>query len=461
MAKTVTDSPSPEVGEGYRLDPEVVDAALEALESGQRERLLALVKDFHAADFADLLEQIKQDDRRRIVETFGHDLDPQILSELEEGVLNEVLGYIAPDVLVRAVSALDSDDAVHLLEDLDARQRREVLEALERPERVAVEESLRYPEDSAGRMMQRELVKAPPFWTVGQVIDFMRLESDLPQQFYEIVVVDPAHRPVGVVPLARIMGSRRQVALETIMNTELWPIRADENEEDVAYAFHQYRLVSAPVVDESGRLVGAITIDDAVGALDEQAEEDIHLLGGVGDEEITDSVSEIALRRFPWLLTNLATAILASLVISIFDDTIDQLVALAVLMPIVASMGGNAGTQSLTVAVRALATRDLTKTNAGRVVVRELLVGVANGVTFALIAGGVAYLWYGDATLGAVLGLAMVLNLVVAALAGILVPIGCERVGADPALASSAFVTTVTDVAGFFAFLGLAAWLLL
>ena len=374
---------------------------------------------------------------------------------------DEVLDLIEPDILVAAVSALDSDDAVYLLEDLDPDQRRDVLRALQRDDRVAVEQALGYPEASAGRMMQREVVTAPPFWTVGQVIDLMRLEPELPQQFYEIIVVDPARRPVGVISLGRLMATRRQVGLEEILNSEFRSIRASDPQEEVAYLFNQYHLVSAPVVDDAGRLVGAINIDDAMAALDEQAEEDIHRLGSVGDEEITDPVYRIAVRRFPWLAANLATAVLASLVISIFDETISQLVALAVLMPIVASMGGIAGTQTLTVAVRALAARDITSTNAIRVVTREAWVGAANGVAFAVIVAAIAYLWYGNAMLGVVLGFAMIMNLFVAALSGILIPLGCERVGADPALASGTFVTTVTDVVGFFMFLGLGSWLLL
>ena len=443
------------------LDPAVVAEIVDALERGNRETFLRHASRFHAADFADLIEQLPPQDRRRAVRMLGHDLPTDSLPELEEGVRDEVLDVIEPDVLVQAVAALDSDDAVYLLEDLEPDQMREVLRTLERGDRLAVEQALRYPEDSAGRMMQREVVTAPPFWTVGQVIDLMRLETVLPQQFYEIIVVDPARRPVGVIPLGRLMATRRHVGLEDIMNNDFRSIRADNPQEDVAYLFNQYHLVSAPVVDIAGRLVGAINIDDAMGALDEQAEEDIHRLGSVGDEEITDSVMEIAVRRFPWLAANLATAILASLVISLFDETITRLVALAVLMPIVASMGGIAGTQTLTVAVRALAARDITSTNALRVVMREALVGVANGVVFALIAAVIAYSWYGDVMLGAVLGFAMIMNLFVAALAGILVPLGCERVGADPALASGTFVTTVTDVVGFFMFLGLGSWLLL
>lgn len=440
---------------------DTLEAVVAALDAGDAEALAAQVEDFHTADFADLIEQISPARRQLLIDLYGDRLKPAVFSELEEGVRDDVLALLDPALLVRVVSDLDSDDAVYLLEDLDETQRQQVLAALAHPDRFAVEESLRYPEDSAGRMMQREVVTAPPFWTVGQVIDVMRLDSDLPGQFYTIIVVDPAHRPLGVVPLARIMGSRRHVVIETLMETELHPIQATASDEDVAYSFNQYHLVSAPVVDETGRLVGVITIDDAVEALNQHAREDIHRLGGVGDEEITDSVGEIALRRFPWLLTNLATAIIASIVISVFDATISQLVALAVLMPIVASMGGNAGTQSLTIAVRALATHDLTHANAGRVVVRETLVGIMNGAAFAMIGGGVAYAWYGDATLGLVLGMAMVMNLFAAGLAGVLIPLACRRLGADPALASGTFVTTITDVVGFGVFLGLAAWILL
>ena len=443
------------------LDPVVVAKIVDALVCDDRDALLSHVSHFHAADIADLIEQLPPQDRRQFARMLGPDLPPDALPELEEGVRDEVLDVIEPEVLVRAVSALDSDGAVYLLEDLEPAQRLEVLRALKRGDRVAVEQALGYPDDSAGRMMQREVVTAPPFWTVGQMIDLMRLESELPQQFYVIFVVDPARRPVGVIPLGRLMATRRHVGLEAIMSADIRSIRADDPQEEVAYLFNQYHLVSAPVVDNAGRLVGAINIDDAMGALDEQAEEDIHRLGSVGDEEITDSVAKTAVRRFPWLAANLATAVLSSLVISIFDETISRLVALAVLMPIVASMGGIAGTQTLTVAVRALAARDITGTNAARVVMREALVGVANGLAFALIVAVIAYFWYGNAMLGAVLGFAMIMNLIVAALSGILVPLGCERVGADPALASGTFVTTVTDVVGFFIFLGLGSWLLL
>jgi magnesium transporter len=309
--------------------------------------------------------------------------------------------------------------------------------------------------------MQGEVVKAPPFWTVGQMIDFLRAADDLPEDFYDIIVVDPAARPVGTVPLSVLLGTRRPVTLESLMADDFRTIHVEEPQEDVAYAFNQYHLVSAPVVDDSGRLVGVITIDDAMEVLEDEAEEDIMRLGGVGDEEISHKVWAITRRRFPWLAANLVTAIMASLVIAIFDQTISSYVALAVLMPIVASMGGNAGTQTLTVAVRALATRDLTATNAMRVVARETMVGLANGFGFAVIIGAIVWGWYGSALLGGVIAAAMVVNLLVAGMAGILVPIGLDKLGADPALASGTFVTTVTDIVGFFTFLGLAAAVLL
>jgi len=376
-------------------------------------------------------------------------------------VRDEILSFLAPEKLAEAVKDLDSDDVVYLLEDLEEGARHQVLESLEPADRAAVAKSLAYGEDTAGRLMQSEVVKAPPFWTVGQMIDYLRAAEDLPEDFYDIIIVDPTAKPIGTIPLSVLLGARRPVTLESLMADEFRTIGAEEPQEDVAYAFNQYHLVSAPVIDDTGRLVGVITIDDAMEVLEDEAEEDIMRLGGVGDEEISDNVWETARQRFPWLATNLLTAILASLVIAIFDETISSFVALAILMPIVASMGGNAGTQTLTVAVRALATRDLTATNAMRVVTRETLVGLTNGIAFAVIIGLIAWAWYGIPLLGLVIAVAMVVNLLVAGLAGIVIPISLEKLGADPALASGTFVTTVTDVVGFFVFLGLAATVLL
>lgn len=440
---------------------ETARAVTEALEGSNRDDLLAGIKDVHPADIADLLEQLSAEARKRFVELAGDDLPTDILAELEEGVRDDVVEALDDRFLAEAVGDLDTDDAVYLLEDMDEERKQEVLDTLPIADRVAIERSLDYPDYSAGRMMQRDLVAAPAFWTVGQTIDMMRARDDLPEDFYEIIVVDPSHRPMGTIGLARIMGSKRPATLDGLMDRDFRSFSAVQPQEDVAYAFNQYHLVSAPVVDETGRLAGVITIDDAMQVLDEETGEDLMRLGGVGDEDLSDTVLEIAKQRLPWLAVNLATAIIASLIIAQFDMVIEQIVALAVLMTIVASMGGNAGTQTLTVAVRALATKDLTATNALRIISREGLVGLLNGVVFAVVMGGATWWWYSDPSLGIVLGVAMIVNMFVAALAGILVPIGLEKVGADPALASAVFVTTVTDVVGFFAFLGLAALVLL
>ena len=445
----------------YQLDTDTVAAVIESSQVRDRVAVLSLIQDLHVADIADLLEQITTEERRAFLDLVWADIDKGVLAELEEGVRDDVLSALEPQQVAEAVRDLDSDDAVYLVEDLAPDEQREILDALDPADRSAIEQSLTFPENSAGRLMQRELVKAPPFWTVGQMIDYMRAADDLPERFYDIIVVDARARPVGTVPLAAIMGARRPVTLSSLMEDDFRTIGVTEPQEDVAYAFNQYHLVSAPVIDADGRLIGMITIDDAMEVLEDEAEEDLKRLGGVGDEEISDQVWAITRRRFPWLAVNLATAIIASIVIGLFDQAIGQLVALAILMPIVASMGGNGGTQSLTVAVRAIATRDLTPTNAWRVVMRETLVGLTNGLIFAVVIGGVAWVWFGDPMLGVVIGLAMIINMLAAGLAGILIPIWLDRVGADPALASGAFVTTVTDIVGFFAFLGLAVLILL
>ncbi len=446
----------------YALDRDVVAALRAALADGDMDAVRASVGELHAADLADLIEQLGAEQRRTLVEALAPDILPEVLTELEEGVRDEVLEFLDPARLAEAVRALDTDDIVYLVEDLDAEEQARVLEGLDAEDRAVVRQSLTYPEYTAGRMMQRELVTAPPFWTVGQTIDFLRAAEDLPDPFYDVIVVDPAMRPLGKASLSRILAARRPVTLGGIMEEDFRTVRVEDPQEDVAYAFNKYHLVSAPVVDEGGRLVGVITIDDAMEVMSDEAEEDILRLGGVGgDAEISDSVGETVRQRIPWLVVNLATAILASLVIALFEDVIAQVVALAVLMPIVASMGGNAGTQSLTVAVRALATRDLTDTNALRVIGREAVAGLLNGVVFAAIMGGVAWLWFGDPVIAAVIGTAMIINMIAAALGGVLIPIALDKAGVDPALASGTFVTTVTDVVGFFAFLGLATLALL
>ncbi|UWQ55045.1 magnesium transporter [Leisingera caerulea] len=448
--------------DAYDLDRKLVAQILAAVEQGDQQALTELLEGLHAADIADLLEQIESAERTRLIRLYDREFDGEILSELDESIREEVIEILNPLVLADAVREMESDDVVDLLEDLEVPQQEAILDALEDADRVAVEQSLSFPENSAGRLMQREVVMAPEHWNVGQAIDFMRNSEDLPEQFYHVVLVDPRLHPVGNVTLGRIMAAKREVPLTDLLEETFQVIPADQDEEDVAYAFNQYHLISAPVVDDEGRLVGVITIDDAMIVLDEEHEEDILRLAGVGEESsLADRVIETTKRRFPWLAVNLVTAVLASLVIAQFEAAIAQIVALAVLMPIVASMGGNAGTQSLTVAVRAIATRDLTGSNVWRVIRREVLVGLVNGVIFAIVMGLVGLAWFGSPLLGVVIAVAMVVNLVVAGLAGTVIPVLLEKTGIDPALASGAFVTTVTDVVGFFAFLGLAAAVLL
>jgi len=446
--------------DAYILDKRDVLAILEAVESHDAMLLTELMAPLHAADIADLLEQIDEDERRALVQLYGREFDGNILSELDDGIRDEVIQYLHPEVLAEAVRDLESDDVVDLLEDLDQQLQQAVLGALEDADRVAVEQAMSYPEYSAGRLMQREVVMGPDYWTVGEAIDFLRASEDLPSEFYHLILVNPRLEPVGYVTLGRLLSSRREIKLMEIAEDSFRSFEVDEEEGDVAYAFNQYHLISAPVVDSTGRLVGVITIDDAMSVLDEEHEEDILRLAGVGDGSLSDKVIETTKQRLPWLAVNLVTAIAASLVIAQFEATISAFVALAVLMPIIASMGGNAGTQALTVAVRAIATRDLTGSNVWRVIRREAMVGLANGLIFATLMGVVGVVWFGIPLLGLVIAAAMIINLVVAGLAGIGIPVFLERLGIDPALASGAFVTTVTDVVGFFAFLGLAAMVL-
>jgi magnesium transporter len=412
----------------------------------------------HESELGDLLEAISAPQRQALVALLGDDFDFSALTEVDEAIRLEIVGALPNARIAEALGDLDSDDAVYILEDLDEADQREILAALPFTERVRLRRSLDYPEDTAGRRMQTEFVAVPPFWTVGQTIDYMREEEDLPDHFSQIFVIDPTFKLVGGVDLDRILRTKRQARIEDVMEETRYRIDAEMDQEEAAQLFEQYDLLSAAVVDENERLVGVLTIDDVVDVIHEEADEDIKRLGGVGDEELSDNIISTVRSRFSWLLINLATAILASWVISLFDATIEQMVALAVLMPIVASMGGNAGTQTMTVTVRALATRDIDIYNAGRVIRREAAVGLINGALFAAIIGLVAGFWFASSGLGGVIAAAMVVNMLAAALAGILLPLLLDKIGADPAIASAVFVTTVTDVVGFFAFLGLAGW---
>ncbi len=444
------------------LDTKRVHLILDAIDASDTARLNDLLEPLHAADIADLLEQISSAERRDFLRLWSGEIDGEILSEIDESIREEVIEALSPQVLADAIRELDTDDVVDILEDLEEPQQAIILSALASVDRVAVEQAMSYPEASAGRLMQREVVVAPEHWTVGEAIDHLRGAEWLPDQFYHVILVDPRMKPSAFVTLGRMLSSRRDVKLRDIVEDSFRTVKATAEESDVAYIFNQYHLISCPVVDESDRLVGVITIDDAMNVLDEEHEEDMLRLAGVGDESsISDRVMETTRQRLPWLFINLLTAMLASAVIAQFEATIVKIVALAVLMPIVASMGGNAGTQSLTVAVRALATRDLTGSNVWRVIRRETIVGLVNGLFFASIMGVVSWLWFADPLLGLVIGMAMVVNLLVAGMTGILVPVLMDKAGVDPALASGTFVTTVTDVVGFFSFLGFAGIILL
>lgn len=452
----------PAEDEDYGLDPRTVEAILQAADAGDTAGIDALMEPLHPADIADLLEQIGPGERAKLLSQWSRGIDGDILSELDDAIREEVIEALPHEVLSEAVRELDSDDVVDIVEDLEEPQQERILGALDDSERAAVKHSLTYPDHSAGRLMQREFVTAPEDWTVGEAIDFLRAEEELPDQFYHVILVDPRWHPVGYVTLGKLLSSRRAVRLKDITEDSFRTISVTEDEGEVAYAFNQYHLISAPVVDEHDRLVGVITIDDAMIVLDEEHEEDVLRLAGVGGESsISDGVVETCRRRTPWLAVNLLTAILASWVISLFSSSIEAIVALATLMPIVASQGGNAATQTLAVAVRGLATKDLTPSNAGRIILRELMVGGLNGLIFALVMGATTVFWFGSPLLALVMAMAMVINLLAAALGGILIPLAIERLGFDPALASGAFVTTVTDVVGFFSFLGLATLILI
>lgn len=445
----------------FGITDRTVAEVLNAVMQGDAAAIDALLDPLHPADIAHLIELIDSRERRDLLTLWQGGIDGDILSELDENLREEIIQQLRPDELATALRDLDSDDVVDLVEYLDEDQQEAVLDALDASDRVVVEQALSYPKESAGRHMQSELVRAPEHWTVGEAIDYLRSDVVLPDQFYHIILVDPRLKATGYVTLGRILSHARATPLRDLTEETFRTFHVAQGVEEVAQAINHYHLITAPVVDDDGRVVGVITIDDAMAFLEEEAEEDILRLAGVGEGSLSDNVFETTKQRFPWLAVNLLTAILASLVISLFEETIAGLVALAVLMPIVASMGGNAGTQSLTVAVRALATRDLTPSNVWRVIRREALVGLLNGLAFAVVMGVVGTIWFDAPMLGVVIAVAMVINLLVAGLAGIGVPVVMDRFGIDPALASGTFVTTVTDVVGFFAFLGLASVMLL
>ncbi|MEM8627186.1 MAG: magnesium transporter [Pseudomonadota bacterium] len=397
-----------------------------AVEGGETGQIKTLMEPLHVADVADVLENLRRDERVAVVTALGNDLDFDALSELDESVRDQLASDLPNATLAVAVQDMDSDDAVYLLESLDNAERSDVLSKIPESERTQIERALDYDEDTAGRLMQTEFIAVPPFWNVGRTIDYMREDDRLPETFSEIYVVDPTFHLLGRIRLDRLLRTRRPIKVDAIMDPEVRALDVHLDQEEVGRQFERYDLYAAPVTDENDRLVGVITVDDVIEVVQAEADEDVRRLGGVGDESLADTVLRVTQQRFVWLLINLATAVLASVVIGMFDATIEQMVALAVLMPIVASMGGNAATQTMTVAVRALATKDLGSVNARRIIARETIVGLLNGVMFALILGVAAWLWFGSSGLGAVIGIAMVVNMLVAGLAGILVPMALQ-----------------------------------
>ena len=454
MADTETAAP-------LELTDALVAEVRDAVAAGNPDLVAALTGTLHAADLADLLQQLSRDERVAVIGSLGPSFDAETIAYLDEFVRDQVLEVLGPEATGEVLAQLETDDAVEILADFDEQQQAEILASLPPPERSAIEQGLAFPEWSAGRLMQREVVAVPEYWTVGQAIDWLRAKPDLPDDFYDVFLVDPRFRVVGDVPLGRLLRSRRAVPLVDIRYKELRSFQAETDQEEVARAFSRYALVSAPVVDGDGRLLGVITVDDVVDVIGEEAEDDILKLGGVSEDDTYVPALQTSLRRMPWLGVNLFTALLGAYVITQFEGTIARLVSLAALMPLVAGMGGNAGTQALTVTVRSLAAGEITPGNTWRAIRKELAVGLLNGGTFLIAGAALVLLWFGEPVLAAVFGAALLFNLVVAAALGVTVPLLLHRLGQDPAVASSVFLTPMTDAIGFLAFLGLASLFLL
>ena len=424
--------------------------------------LLKYVKEIHNADLAEIIQNLDEENRNKFIHSIKDKFDPEILTYLNDSLREEIIDRLGINKLASEFKELDTDDAVDVVEDLEKSEQEIVLSSLPLSERKLIEEGLNYPEDSAGRLMQRKFVAVDQTWQVGNVIDYLRSETDnLPQDFYDVYLVDKSNRVSGIVALGRLMSSKRETNLNKIQNKEIRVINVLTDQEEVAYLFTKYAMVSAPVVNDQNNILGSITVDDVVEVIEEEREEDILKLGGVGQTDIYEAVISTIKSRFSWLLINLLTAIIASVVIAFFQVSIEKIVALAVLMPIVASMGGNAGTQTMTVVVRALATKELTKSNALKIISKEIFVGGINGVIFALIIGFISFYWFNDNFLGIIIALAMIINLIIAGLVGAVIPITLNRLKIDPALASGVILTTITDVFGFLSFLGLATLFLI
>ena len=440
------------------FNKEFIDTFTQNIEEGNVVFINQTLKDLHEADVANLIENLSSDTRTKLFEIESFNIDPEIFIELNESIQSEVLQLLSIDSLIKIIRRLESDNAIKILENLSKEIKEKVLEKLPPKDKFLLQEGLSYPEDSAARIMQREFTAVPNNWTVGQTIDYLREEKDLPEEFLEIFIVDNDFKPIGTVPSSRVLRTARDLTMNSIMTEMPVLISVNMDKEEVGLTFENYNLVSAGVVNKENKLVGMITADDVVTVVQEEAEEDALRLAGVGDEEITDSVMLKTKRRFNWLLLNLFTALLATWVISFFGASIEQMVALAFLMPIVASMGGNAGMQTLAVTIRAIATKELSKSNFNRVVGKEFLIGILNGIIFAIITAVIVQFWFKEINLSLLIGISMILNMIVAGLFGILVPVSLKKFNIDPALASSVFVTTITDVIGFLSFLGLGSF---
>jgi len=442
--------------EGNRIAPDYLSSIIEALNAHQNEEVYRLVQPLHAADIADLFELVESDDRPPLALALNELVSADVLAEMNEHVREDVMDVIRPEQLADLTGQMETDDAVAIIEDLEASEQEAILAEMNPEDRAAIENALSFPEESAGRIMQRELVAVPEHMTVGQLIDYLRENMGLTTEFWEVFIVDPSHKPMGSCQLSWILRTPRDIQLGDVMKREQTLIPIDMDQEEVALRFQKYALISAAVVDYDGRLVGVITADDIIDIIEEEASEDILRLSGAGDGDINEPIRESYASRVRWLIANLITALLASYVISIFGGAIEQMVALAVLMPIVASIGGNAGTQTMAVSVRALAMNELTQSNTSRIIAREFKLALLNGGTIALMVGAGTAVIFANPMLGGVIAAAMLINILVAGFAGILVPVVFDRLDQDPALASSIFVTMITDTIGFLAFLGLA-----
>jgi len=450
------------------FDLAVEERIIEYLVNKDKKEVRKLIQEIHPADIADLLEHIRPDQREILIDFLGAEFNPKILTELNETVFDQVINHLGIDRITQALGVLNSDDVIEIFEELDKYKKQQILDSIPPFDRAIIEKGLSYPKDSAGRLMQQEVATVPNIWNVGDTIDFFRStlndeynsSCNLPNQFYDLFVVDSEYAPIGVISLCQLLQANRDTMVSDLMDINMKILPSTIDQEEVAFIFRQRDLVSAPVVDLSGHLVGVITIDDVVDVIHEELGEDLMRLGGVQEGDIYDTTFSTTKARFLWLLVNLITAVIASAVIGLFDATLDQMVALAILMPIVASMGGNAGTQTLTVVVRALALKELTSINTARVIGKEALIGLVNGILFAILIGFAIWIWFSNIVLALVIGLAMVVNMFVAGLAGIIIPISFEKFDIDPAIASSVVLTAITDVIGFFVFLGLAAILL-